>query len=676
MDDITQAKLIERLSAADPEPFALLRRLDPETGRPGPIEVLFGSITEADDLAGIPLPGDGSIPDDQSAHLGTAGHDALALIPFRQLRERGFECHDDGTPLRVLQVLESYESDERELLAVLPEEPIVAGEPGFDISDEDYGELVEQILDAEIATGRGANFVIRRDFTARLEKFGAPTALSLFRRLLSAERGAYWTFVVYTGSRHGGRTLVGASPEAHVRITGDEVVMNPISGTYRYPPDGPSLPGLLEFLRDAKEADELSMVVDEELKMLCAVGDLGGQVHGPYLREMTHLAHTEFELRGWSTLDPRKVLTGTLFAATVTGSPLENACRVIKRYESTGRGYYAGALALFGRDGNGVRQVDSPILIRTADIDADGGLRMPVGATLVRDSEPVSETRETHVKAAGMLTALGVGSADPSPRTGPGAGNGESGMPLGGDARVSALLRARRENLSSFWLESQKPDVEGICSRSSGEVLVIDAEDTFTAMLAHLLRSTGRIPVVHRYDDPGLRGALDAHDGPVVLGPGPGDPAGSANPRMVALRELTSMLVERARMGENPVLGVCLGHQLLARELGLPTARKDRPQQGKQCTIDLFGSPATVGFYNSFGVFADPEQRAGLRSAGVELCCAADTGEVLGMRGPAMAGVQFHPESVLTLDGPALLAMLLDGVAGATRWSRGSELPT
>ncbi|GAA3134392.1 hypothetical protein GCM10017687_58380 [Streptomyces echinatus] len=62
------------------------------------------------------------------------------------------------------------------------------------------------------------------------------------------------------------------------------------------------------------------MVVDEELKMMCTVGDMGGVVVGPRLKEMAHLAHTEYELRGKSSLDVREVLRETMFAATVTGS--------------------------------------------------------------------------------------------------------------------------------------------------------------------------------------------------------------------------------------------------------------------------------------------------------------------------------------------------------------------
>ena len=68
---------------------------------------------------------------------------------------------------------------------------------------------------------------------------------------------------------------------------------------------------------------------------------------------MTHLVHTEYLLAGRTTRDVREVLRDTMYAATVTGAPVENACRLIKKYETEGRGYYGAALALLGRDADG-----------------------------------------------------------------------------------------------------------------------------------------------------------------------------------------------------------------------------------------------------------------------------------------------------------------------------------
>ncbi|WP_217252785.1 anthranilate synthase family protein [Streptomyces sp. AC602_WCS936] len=613
---------------ADSRPFALLRRRTPGHDH-DTVELLLGPVTEHDRLAD--LPGEG-----------------LALVPFRQIRERGFDVRDDGTPLLVLTPEERYDVPLADVLAALPAHDVRVEGGGFDVGDEEYAEIVGRVLDEEIGAGEGANFVIRRTYEGMIPGFGRADALALFRRLLEGERGAYWTFVVHTGDR----TLVGASPEVHVRMSGGTVVMNPISGTYRYPAEGPTPEHLLGFLADGKEIEELSMVVDEELKMMCTVGDMGGVVVGPRLKEMAHLAHTEYELRGKSSLDVREVLKETMFAATVTGSPVQNACRVIERHETGGRGYYAGALALLGRDSGGSQTLDSPILIRTADIDAGGRLRVPVGATLVRGSDPAGEVAETHAKAAGVLAALGV---RPSrPRT-------EAGRPkLADDPRVRAALDGRRSSLAPFWLRMQEPS-----DALTGHALVVDAEDTFTAMLAHVLRSSGLAVSVRRYDEEGLREAVLGHEGPVVLGPGPGDPSDPADPKMRFLRALTADVIRENRHG---VLGVCLGHELIAAELGLDVVRKEVPYQGAQTEIDLFGRRETVGFYNSFTARCDDETAAELAAHGVEVSRSAG-GEVHALRGPGFAGVQFHPESVLTLNGAAIVRELAGQLRGTSTFS-------
>ncbi|MEY9990713.1 phenazine biosynthesis protein phzE [Streptomyces sp. V4I8] len=609
----------------DPRPFALLRRRTPGQDEET-VEVLIGPVATYDRLADLPDEG-------------------LALVPFRQIRERGFDVRDDGTPLTVLIPEETYGIPLAAALEQLPAHDVRVEGGGFDVADEAYAEIVGRVLREEIGRGEGANFVIRRTYEGEIPGFSRADALALFRRLLEGERGAYWTFVVHTGER----ALVGASPEVHVRMSGGTVVMNPISGTYRYPADGPTPDHLLDFLADGKEIEELSMVVDEELKMMCTVGDMGGVVVGPRLKEMAHLAHTEYELRGKSSLDVREVLKETMFAATVTGSPVQNACRVIERHEVGGRGYYAGALALIGRDSGGAQTLDSPILIRTADIAPDGRLRVPVGATLVRGSDPASEVAETHAKAAGILAALGVRPSRPRAE--------HARVRLADDPRVRAALDGRRASLAPFWLRMQERSAE-----LDGHALVVDGEDTFTAMLGHVLRSSGLEVTVRRFDEPGLREAVAAHEGPVVLGPGPGDPADLDDPKMRFLRDLTAEVIRNHRHG---VLGVCLGHELIAAELGLEIVRKEVPYQGAQTTIDLFGRPETVGFYNSFVARCDDEVAKELSAHGVQVS-RAGSGEVHAVRGPGFAGVQFHPESILTLNGATVVRELMGQLRNTT----------
>ncbi len=307
-----------------------------------------------------------------------AGHiaDRLLAVPFRQVAERGFEAHDDGTPLVVVDVETEQEFSVAEVIEAIDDTGVeFADRGGFETDDEEYGKLVEAIIRDEIGQGEGANLVVGRHYKATVADWGADKALTVFRRLLERERGAYWTFVFFTGDRY----LIGASPERHVSIHGGDVRMNPISGTFRIPAEGDLRRQLLEFLHDEKEIYELFMVVDEELKMMCDICNQGGQVLGPFLKPMSRLVHTEYLLAGRTDRDPREVLRDTMYAATVTGSPVENACRLIKRYEQSGRGYYGAALAILGRDDEGGPMVDSPIVIRTADVDLDGRLTVTAG---------------------------------------------------------------------------------------------------------------------------------------------------------------------------------------------------------------------------------------------------------------------------------------------------------
>ncbi|MEV8512628.1 anthranilate synthase family protein [Dactylosporangium sp. NPDC051484] len=608
----------------DPKaPFALLRR----EGRDA-VEVLTGPVSTVDTLAAVP-------------------DDCLALVPFRQVRERGFDCVDDGTPLSVLRIERRRELAVDDVLAALPETPIELSGAGFDVDDEEYASIVDTVLREEIGRGEGSNFVIHRVFEADLGGDPVAAALTVFRRLLTRERGAYWTFVVHTGER----TLVGATPERHVSVNDGLVMMNPISGTLR---GAPTKAGVLEFLADRKEIDELSMVLDEELKMMATVADLGGQVLGPYLKEMAHLVHTEYLLAGRGSRDVRDVLRETMFAPTVVGSPIENACRVIARHERRGRGYYGAVLALVGRDARGRQTLDAPILIRTADIDRDGRLRVPVGATLVRHSTPAGEVLETHTKAAAVLRALGLG-----PQTTTEAAAAATDVRLAADPEVQAALVARNATLAPFWLRPR----DGLAADpalAGRRALVVDAEDTFTGMLVHQLRVLGLSTTLVRYDGDIETDGFDL----VVPGPGPGDPRRLDDPKIARMRGIVAGLLDSGA----PMLAICLSHQLLAGLLGLPLRRKASPYQGMQRDVDLFGRPAKVGFYSTFTATHDGPV-LDTPHGPVELARDPANDDVHALRGRTFAGLQFHPESVLSQDGIGvlrdLLAVLLDAPVGS-----------
>jgi phenazine biosynthesis protein phzE len=598
------------------------------------VTLVGGPRSEVESLMDVPL--------EQGPPTEGKRFDRLLAVPFRQVRERGFVAHDDGAPLTVVDVQVEHEVAFDDLLAALPDVPVTFSDRGsFETSDEDYAAVVRTIIDDEIGNGEGANLVVGRHYRAQLDQWGPDQALTVLRRLLERERGAYWTYCFFTGERF----LVGASPERHVSVHGGDVRMNPISGTFRLRgvPEAERKARLLEFLADEKEICELFMVVDEELKMMCDVCQEGGQVLGPFLKPMTHLVHTEYLLAGRTSRDVRAVIRDTMYAATVTGAPVENACRLIAEYESEGRGYYGAALALIGRDASGAPTADSPIVIRTADVDLDGRLKVTAGATLVRDSDPDYEVAETWAKAGGILTAFGLADAPAEPVTGV--------AELVQDEDVIVALGSRNQRLSRFWLTDQggAAPVPGLKGKRAA---ILEGEDDFVNMLVHVFEVLGMSAVVVPHEE--AEGFPFDEVDLVVVGPGPGDPRDGDHPKIATFRRVLDGLLSE----EKPFLAVCLGHQVLCDRLGIALAYKDIVFQGTQSRVSLDpvleGREEVVGFYNTFVGRPD-----GPLPDGVTVASDPATGDVHMLRGPHFRGMQFHAESILTEDGFSLLRDLV-----------------
>ncbi|VTQ00798.1 phenazine biosynthesis protein PhzE [Pseudomonas aeruginosa] len=608
-------RLLER-----PAPFALLYR--PESNGPGLLDVIRGEALELHGLADLPLDEPGP---------GLPRHDLLALIPYRQIAERGFEALDDGTPLLALKVLEQELLPLEQALALLPNQALELSEEGFDLDDEAYAEVVGRVHRRRDRSRRrrqlrdqaalpGAHRRLRHGQRA---EFLPPVAAAREGRLLDLHRPHRRT--------HPGRRLARAAHQRARRPGGDEPDQRHLPL-----PAGRAEPAeVMEFLDNRKEADELYMVVDEELKMMARICEDGGRVLGPYLKEMAHLAHTEYFIEGQTSRDVREVLRETLFAPTVTGSPLESACRVIRRYEPQGRGYYSGVAALIGGDGQGGRTLDSAILIRTAEIEGDGRLRIGVGSTIVRHSDPLGEAAESRAKASGLIAAL----------------KSQAPQRLGSHPHVVAALASRNAPIADFWLRGASERQQLQADLSGREVLIVDAEDTFTSMIAKQLKSLGLTVTVRGFQEPY---SFDGYD-LVIMGPGPGNPTEIGQPKIGHLHlAIRSLLSER-----RPFLAVCLSHQVLSLCLGLDLQRRQEPNQGVQKQIDLFGAAERVGFYNTFAARA-LQDRIEIPEVGpIEISRDRETGEVHALRGPRFASMQFHPESVLTREGPRIIADLL-----------------
>lgn len=606
-------------------PLAIIRRKNDEC-----VSVYTGSTSVAETLKQIPLDGD----------------EVIAAVPFRQIRERGFDAIDDETPLQFLKVERHWKVPVEDLIGALPSGDPVVSDLGFDVDDDTYAKQVEDVIKNEIGRGEGANFVIRRDYLAHTSAPVREATLAWLRRLLTGEQGAYWTFAFISSTV----ALVGASPERHVSVHDGTVLMNPISGTLRHGGVASTTEDLLAFLADRKESEELVMVVDEELKMMSAVCPSGGVMRGPYLKPMSRVTHTEYVLEGKSDLDVREILRLTMFAPTVTGSPMGNACTVIARHETSGRGYYSGVLAHFQPTESGY-ELDAPILIRTAEISPEGDIKVSAGATLVRHSDPMGEVLETKVKASGVLTALGLIESTSLPSK-------THHQQITEDPRVDAALAERNRNLAPFWRDEQTassaPDAHKATIHAT--VLVVDCADDFTTMLAHQLRHLGLeatiLPWNQVPDDP----QFDL----VVFGPGPGDPSDKSDPRVVRVSELMKQRLE----SEKPLVAVCLSHQILSIMAGLPVEPLPAPRQGTPLVIDLFGEPSRIGFYNTFGARA--HNGSTTPRLGLVAHSEPDSDIVHSLTGPAVATVQGHLESVLSLDGFPALARVVKHAMGSS----------
>jgi len=571
--------------------------------------------------------------------------DTISAVPFSQLKERGFEVHDDGAKIRCIRIARHARIPVGEFLAtVVDKATALDGEVQYSLDRDDYEGVIRSVIEQEIGKGEGANFVIPRTARAKIQPMGPGEALAIFRRLVRNEFGSYWNFLFYDRDRY----LIGATPEKHLHVYDGTVRMNPISGTLRKDPHrldpAQFKQDLLAFLSDAKETNELFMVVDEELKMMAKLCSTGGMVIGPLLKEMSGLVHTEYLLSGRSQGDIIDLFRGSMFAATVTGSPVENACKVIRRYEPEARRYYGSALVLIGRDVEGKEFLDSPITIRTVEIDRKGNVLFRVGGTLVRDSDPRAEVLETESKIATILASL-RGAAAPMP--------GEPLLPrFAGDDDINETLQRRNQHLSRFWFFLQDTEEDAVEKLLGKRVTIIDNEDDFCFMMGHMLERMGCVVSVIRFSE----FELDHVDADVlVVGPGPGDPNDFDNVKMRRVAELVHQLLDSGRK----FLAVCLGHQLLCLRLGLKVEKKRYPFQGTQEVIDLFGSKERVGFYNTFAA-----RHAEI--PGITAAYDRETGEVHALRGRNYVSFQFHAESILTKNGYQILKGALENLIADT----------
>lgn len=185
-------------------------------------------------------------------------------------------------------------------------------------------------------------------------------------------------------------------------------------------------------------------------------------------------------------------------------------------------------------------------------------------------------------------------------------------------------------------------------------VLLVDNYDSFTHNIAQALEVAGATVQVLRADDPGLQAALDAGPDRVVISPGPGRPEDAG-----ASLEIVRTAPERGI----PTLGVCLGLQCAVVAFGGSIGLAPEPRHGKTSAIEHDGAGLFAGVPQ--GTVATRYHSLAAAAADVpadfEVTARSDDGVIMAIRHRTLPleAVQFHPESVLSADGPAMLANFL-----------------
>ena len=415
-----------------------------------------------------------------------------------------------------------------------------------------------------------------------------------------------------------GEFLVAASPEMYVRVEGRRVETCPISGTIARGKDAlGDAAQIAKLLNSAKDEAELTMCTDvdrNDKSRICEPGSvrvIGRRQVELYSRLIHTVDHVEGILR--PEFDALDAFLSHAWAVTVTGAPKQWAIRFIEENERSARRWYGGAIGRIGFDGG----MNTGLTLRT--VRMKGGIaEIRAGATLLYDSDPEAEDDECRLKASALFVAL---RAEPSPAH--------------GGARPARPGTGRR-------------------------VLLIDHEDSFVHTLANYLRQTGAVVETLR-PEPARRALADDAPDLAVLSPGPGRPGDFD----------TALTVERILARRVPLFGVCLGLQAIAEYFGGRLDRLAEPVHGKPSEVTVLGGALfdglprrfRVGRYHSLHAVRDA-----LPADLLAVTAETEDGVVMALehRQRPIAAVQFHPESILSLDDEVGMRLIENAMVALT----------
>ena len=439
--------------------------------------------------------------------------------------------------------------------------------------------------------------------------YGRCASPAAFYELLRQRNPAPYEFLFNLGE---GEYLVGASPEMYVRVSGDRVETCPIAGTIARGEDTlEDAANIATLLGSAKEESELTMCTDvdrNDKARVCVPGSvrvIGRRQIEMYSRLIHTVDHIEGRLRpGFDAFD---AFLTHMWAVTVTGAPKTWAMQFIEDHEDTPRRWYGGAVGKIGFDGS----MNTGLTLRTAHITG-GVAAVRAGATLLYDSVPEAEEKETQIKARALLETLDEASRGVrAPAAGPGVPE---------PARVTHS------------------------GEDAPRVLLVDHQDSFVHTLGDYFRQQGAEVTTLRFGfSPEL---LDAYAPDlVVMSPGPGRPADFG----------CAALLDEVYARHLPVFGVCLGLQAMVEHAGGTLSLLPEPAHGKPGLVRVAGGSLLAGLPAEFtaGRYHSLYAPAGEVRGGFAVTAVTLDGVVMAIEDNEAGrwAVQFHPESILTASG-------------------------
>ena len=486
--------------------------------------------------------------------------------------------------------------------------------------DHEAGEFEQKVAKIQEGCRRGDFFevVLSQSFSTGF----AEQPSTLFKRICEQNPSPY-SFLINMGKEQ----LVGASPEMYVRVKEERFETSPISGTVPVGGDPMETAERIKALISSeKEESELTMCTDvdrNDMSRICEPGSVK-LIGRRLLERYSRLIHTVDHLEGVLNKDRDAVdaILTHMWACTVTGSPKPVAMQTIENIENSPRGWYSGCIGFLWFNG----YVSTGMTLRTVHLK-NGRASVRAGATLLYDSDPATEERETHIKASAFLGAT---------------------------------------------LGSKPAAAEDIdLPQTGGEktVLFVDNQDSFVHTLASYVRQTGAKVITLRSGFPYKMLDEIAPD-LLFISPGPGFPSEQNVPELVG----------EALVREIPIFGVCLGHQGIAQHYGAKLLTLEHPVHGKSAEIfhnaESFYSglpnPFSAGRYHSLYV-----DSVSLPDC-LDVTAKTDDGLIMGLRHKTLpvASVQFHPESILTLKDQAGLRMInkvISELIGESREKEGTK---